>query len=267
MFGGFDYNWVGGQLRTPEWLGEHNILVEGESMWAEGDHELLLTSNNPAREKGLDLSQPFLLDGEMHEPLPGMNPGYFTGSTPDLGAIQFGQSTTTFVDVPLDHWAHDDIEVLYQEGYIAGCNADPLMYCPEDVLTRAESAVFIERGIHTADYLPDQSVDQIFADVLLTEWFAKWSHALWNDGYTAGCGTDPLIYCPFQEHTRAEASVFFLRMMHGSDYVPPEPVGLFVDVPLTSWYADWAEAAYDAGIIPACQTTPQLLFCPDDPLD
>jgi hypothetical protein len=141
------------------------------------------------------------------------------------------------------------------------------MYCPDATMTRAESAVFIERGIHGANYLPDQPAEQIFADVSLIEWFAKWVIALWNDGYTAGCGTNPLIYCPLHGHTRAEGSVFFLRMMHGVDYVPPEPLGLFDDVPITAWYADWVEAAYKAGIIPVCQTEPQLLFCPDDPLD
>jgi hypothetical protein len=188
------------------------------------------------------------------------------GSGYDMGAYEFVLSPT-FVDVPFEHWAHDYIETLYQAGYIAGCSLYPLMYCPDTSMTRAESAVFIERGIHGADYLPDQPTEQIFADVPLTEWFAKWATALWNDGYTAGCGTDPLIYCPLQGHTRAEGSVFFLRMMHGADYVPPEPSGLFADVPTTTWYADWVEAAYKAGIIPACQTEPELLFCPEDPLD
>jgi hypothetical protein len=176
-------------------------------------------------------------------------------------------SSTTFFDVPIDHWAYDYIEVLYQEGYVAGCSDDPLLYCPGDILTRAESAVFIERGLHGAEYLPLQPTDQIFADVALVEWYAKWATALWEDGYTAGCETDPLRYCPLQDHTRAEGSVFFLRMMHGADYVPPGPTGLFADVPTTAWYADWVEDAYNAGIIPACQTDPALLFCPEDPLD
>ena len=55
--------------------------------------------------------------------------------------------------------------------------------------------------------------------------------------------------------------------MYGMDYVPPQPLGLFSDVPLEAWYADWAEAAYNAGIIPACEMEPVLLFCPEDPLD
>jgi hypothetical protein len=185
----------------------------------------------------------------------------------DIGAYEFGSVSSTFVDVTPDHWAFDYIELLYQEGYVSGCSTDPLMFCPEQNMTRAESAVFVERGVNGADYLPLQPTQQTFADVPLHEWFAKWSAALWDDGYTVGCGTDPLIYCPLQEHTRAEGSVFFLRMMHGVDYVPPNPSGIFSDVSLDWWGAKWVEAAYSAGIIPACETDLELMFCPNDPLD
>jgi hypothetical protein len=173
----------------------------------------------------------------------------------------------TFSDVPFDHWAHDYIEWLYQAGYVAGCSTDPLMYCPEDILTRGESAVFIERGIHGADYLPPQPSERIFSDVPLGEWYANWADGLWKDGYTAGCGTEPLRFCPLREHTRAEGAVFFLRMLNGSAYIPPDPAGIFSDVPLDFWGAKWVEAAYNAGIIPACETEPELRFCPHDPLD
>jgi hypothetical protein len=173
----------------------------------------------------------------------------------------------TFVDVPSNHWAHDYIELLYQDGYIAGCSTSPLMYCPDKVMTRAESAVFVERGIHGADFLPGDPSSQVFGDVPLWEWFAKWASGLWQDGYTSGCGTDPLVYCPLQEHTRAEGTVFFLRMLYGNEYQPPDPSGLFTDVPVNSWSAKWVEAAFSAGLIPACETSPELIFCPEDPLD
>jgi hypothetical protein len=221
-----------------------------------------ISCNQPFRNFREDL----LKEGrDYHLEIPKPNYSPYTYPHPLLELIP--GPLTTFVDVPLEHWAHDYIEILYQDGYIAGCNVDPMLYCPEDILTRAESAVFVERGIHGADYLPLQPTDQVFVDVPLAEWFAKWANALWDDGFTTGCGTDPLIYCPFQENTRAEGSVFFLRMMYGADYVPPEPTGLFADVPTTAWYADWAEAAYNAGIIPACQTEPEKFFCPWDPLD
>jgi hypothetical protein len=189
------------------------------------------------------------------------------GNSVVLLVLERSGRVPTFTDVPFNHWAHDHIETLYQAGYIAGCSTAPMKYCPEQSMTRAESAVFIERGVHGADFLPLQPVEQVFSDVPLWEWFAKWSDALWQDGYTAGCGTNPLIYCPLQGHTRAEGSVFFLRMMHGSNFVPPSPAGLFADVPTDTWYADWVEAAYGAGLIPACEKTPDMKFCPDDPLD
>jgi hypothetical protein len=177
------------------------------------------------------------------------------------------QTAQTFLDVPPDHWAYDYIEALYREGYVSGCSSDPLMYCPESNMTRAESAVFVERGIWGAGYMPDQPAAQIFEDIPLWEWFAKWTAGLFEEGYTAGCGTNPLVYCPLQEHTRVEGAVFFLRMMHGAEYVPPDPAGIFADVDVGIWGAKWAEAAYNAGLIPACETSPELRFCPDDPLD
>ena len=101
----------------------------------------------------------------------------------------------------------------------------------------------------------------------LEQWYAKWAQALWDDNYTDGCGTDPLIFCPESGHTRAEAAVFYLRMLNGSDYTPPDPTeSVFSDVDLEQWYAKWVEQAYAEGIFLPCQTEPELLACPEDPL-
>jgi hypothetical protein len=183
------------------------------------------------------------------------------GLVPPPPAIQ------TFADVPFNHPYHDDIEALYQGGYTAGCNTEPLMYCPEATMNRAESAVFVERGIHTAAYDPPGPTSQVFADMPLDSWAAKWVSGLWADHYTAGCGTDPLLYCPWQGHTRAEGAVFYLRMLNGYDYSPPRPSQpIFADVPLDAWYSGWVEAAYKADLIPPCATLPEMRFCPNDPL-
>ena len=61
--------------------------------------------------------------------------------------------------------------------------------------------------------------------------------------------------------------MFFLHMLHGSAFTPPQPSSqTFDDVPLSAWFAKWAEAAYNDGLLPACQTNP-LRFCPSAPLD
>lgn len=172
----------------------------------------------------------------------------------------------TFEDVPFDHWAHDYIEALYQDGYVSGCSTSPLRYCPEDPMTRAEGAVFVVRGLYGSSYFPGDPTSQVFADVSLGSWYAKWTDDLWAIGYTAGCGTAPLIFCPDVGHSRTEGTVFYLRMLYGTGYTPPDPAGIFSDVPLNYWGARWIEAAYDAGLIPACETSPSLKFCPDDPL-
>ena len=174
---------------------------------------------------------------------------------------------TFFVDVAPNHWAYDVIKILYDQGYISGCSADPLMYCPDDNMTRAESAVFVERGLNGSGFTPPSPSNKVFDDVPLTEWYAKWAGALLEDGYTSGCGMDPLVYCPLQQHTRTEGTVFFLRMLNGAAYIPPDPKGIFMDVAPGFWGEKWIEAAYEAGLIPACETSPELKFCPDDPLD
>jgi hypothetical protein len=185
-----------------------------------------------------------------------------------LNFLEFSSSQTpTFADVPFSHPYHDEIEALYQAGYTAGCATDPLRYCPEQTMSRGESAVFVERGIHSATYDPPTPATQVFADLALDSWAAKWVDGLWEDQYTAGCGTNPLVYCPWQGHTRAEGCVFYLRMMNGATYDPPQPAAqTFSDVPLSAWYAKWVKAAFDAGLISACQMSPELRFCPNDSL-
>jgi len=178
------------------------------------------------------------------------------GAGYDLGADEFlPADSTTFADVPASHWAYADIEKLYRGGYVVGCQVTPeRKYCPEATLTRAEAAVFVVRGVHGGGFLPQQPASPVFADVALGDWFAKWADALWQERFTAGCAADPLAFCPLQPHSRAEGAVFFLRMLRGKDYVPPQPSSLFYsDVALDAWYAKWVAAAYEAGLTRDCE--------------
>jgi hypothetical protein len=176
--------------------------------------------------------------------------------------------TPIFDDVPYGHWAKDYIEALYTAGYVAGCSTSPRLYCPERVLIRSESAVFILRGAYGAILTPPYPTPATptFADVDPAYWGHGWIESLWTDSFTAGCGTDPLVYCPLRDHTRAEASVFFLRTKFGVGYTPPAPARIFSDVAPTAWYAPWIEAAYNEGLLPLCHST-TMAMCPEDPLD
>jgi len=143
------------------------------------------------------------------------------------------------------------------------------MYCPERTLSRAESSVFILRGAYGAIADPPHAPPSqpTFEDVDSGYWGYGWIESLWRDGYTAGCSDTPPLYCPSRQHTRAEGSVFFLRIKNGVDYQPPPASGLFADADPDAWYAGWVEAAYLEGLLPPCSEGPPMRFCPEDPLD
>lgn len=178
----------------------------------------------------------------------------------------------TFADVPFDHehWAY--IEALWDNGYTAGCSIEPLMYCPNMILSRAMSAVFLLRGHLGIGYLPPSEPWDTFADdwsLSDISWAEKWAEGMWQEGFTAGCqpSGDPLLYCPRNELPRVEASVFGLRMMHGEDYTPPSPSGtMFYDVTdVDYWGTKWVEQAYLDGLLPTCGTQDgQPLYCPNE---
>ncbi len=160
-----------------------------------------------------------------------------------------GTGISPFEDVSEDHWAYDAIEDLYQSGFTLGCSSSPLSYCPDDAVTRAEAAVFIERGVHGSSFIPPD-VSPSFSDTA-GHWAEDWIEALSADGITAGCGNGK--YCPNMATTRAQMAVFLMRAKYGVDYNPPEATGLiFKDVSQDHWAADWIEQLAKEGITVGC---------------
>ena len=115
-----------------------------------------------------------------------------------------------FADLDPDYWAFNWIEALYGEGFTAGCSEDPLQYCPESSVTRAEMAVFLLRSKHGSDYVPPPA-EGLFSDLDEFEWAQDWVEQLYREGITSGCSLDPLRYCPEKPITRAELAVFLSR--------------------------------------------------------
>jgi hypothetical protein len=150
-----------------------------------------------------------------------------------------------------------------------------MMYCPDTILDRAQSAVFMLRGQMGTGYTPPPAPWDTFTDDWTGfEWAQPWAEGMYQEGLTGGCQTSPLMYCPATQLPRVEASVFGLRMKYGVNYTPPAAMGtLFADFPSTDpsyWAIDWAEQAYLDGLLPACGTdtvSGKPMFCPNELVD
>jgi hypothetical protein len=118
-------------------------------------------------------------------------------------------ATSVFSDVPTTYWAADWIGQLYQEGITNGCATDPLRYCPDSNVTRAEMAKFLLRAKYGSMYTPPAvGTSTGFTDVPTSFWAAAWIKQLAAEGITSGCGGSN--YCPNLPVTRAEMAKFLV---------------------------------------------------------
>ena len=102
--------------------------------------------------------------------------------------------TESFSDVPLTSGFWQWIERLFAAGITGGCNVNPLKYCPDNQVKRAEMAIFLERGMQGSAFVPPDASGVIFSDVWPTSFAADWIEQLYADGITSGCGGG--AYCP-----------------------------------------------------------------------
>ncbi len=188
----------------------------------------------------------------------------FVSMAPGVPWGIFGATTmqiSSFQDAPAVYWAWSWIERLYAAGITGGCGSG--IYCPESSVTRAQMAIFLERGMKGSSYTPPTATGTAFADVPSAYWAAAWIEQLAADGITAGCGGSN--YCPDDPVTRAQMAVFLLKSKYGSSYIPPA-VGSstgFSDVTTDYWAASWIKQLAAEGITGGCGTN---LYCPESPV-
>ncbi len=168
---------------------------------------------------------------------------------------------TELGDIPPGYWAAQHIYKIYEAGITTGCSKKPLKYCPEYDVTRTQMAIFLGRGIHGSSFTPPPATG-VFDDVPVNYWAADWIEQFYDDGVTTGCEKTPLKYCPSADVTRAQMAIFLLRSKYGKSYNPPKATGIFSDVPINSFAADWIEQLYKEGITTGCKKTP-LMYCPE----
>ena len=187
----------------------------------------------------------------------------FSMTTPALAGKTQTQAAVPnqFTDVSSTHWAVAWINQLYTEGVTSGCGTNPLRYCPDAVVTRAEMAVFLVRVIHGSSFTPPVTA-VVFDDVPAGYWASSWINQLYADGITGGCSSAPMLFCPDVNVSRAQMAVFLLRAQHGSSYTPPASADIFNDVPAGYWARDWIGQFYSEGYTGGCTASP-LNFCPE----
>jgi hypothetical protein len=161
-----------------------------------------------------------------------------------------------FFDVPPGHPFHANIVELARAEVTAGCGGGN--YCPSDPVTRAQMAVFLLKGAHGADWVPDD-VGQYFLDVPPGSFAAEWINYIASQAITGGCGTN--IYCPDNPVTRAQMAVFILKTL--GNYYPPFVPQIFDDVPPGAFAYDFINGIYNQGITGGCSVVPKL-YCPEN---
>ncbi len=176
--------------------------------------------------------------------------GISSGGTYALNGGFLIPSVAIFGDVPFTYWANGYVERLYKSGITGGCSASPLNYCPGNPVTRAQMAIFLLRGMHGSGYTPPPATGTKFNDVPLGAFGAAWIEQLAAEGITSGCGNGN--YCPTQTVSRAQMAIFLVRAKHGSGFVPPAATGVFPDVPVSSFGANYIEQLVADGITSGC---------------
>jgi hypothetical protein len=169
----------------------------------------------------------------------------------------------SFDDVPLSDPFSPFIQTLYRLGITAGCGGGN--FCPDVMVTNGQMAVFLLRSRFGTAYVPPPATGEIFADVRPGDFAANWIEALYNEGFTEGCGSNPLRYCPDAVITREQMAKLLLLAKYGGSWSPPPATDIFQDVLRADLNAPWIEQLALLGVTGGCQTNPPL-YCPTAPI-
>jgi hypothetical protein len=161
--------------------------------------------------------------------------------------VRFG-----FSDVPVDHWASEDIGACVEAGIVAGY-ADGL-YRPDVAVTRDQMAVYISRALAGGDEnVPAFGGTPSFPDVDETHWALDYVEYAVEQNVVAGYADG--TYHPEYEVTRDQMAVYVARALVAptgeaalADYVPADPRN-FPDVSSDSWAYTHIEYCVEHGVV------------------
>jgi hypothetical protein len=121
-----------------------------------------------------------------------------------------------FGDVFFGDYNADYIQGVYDDGITAGCQASPLLYCPDQSIPRAQMAVFIEKGVRGPAYVPPPCTGY-FTDLTcpptVEDPYTDWVEVLFFDQITVGCNAQgqPPAFCPLQLIPNEQMATFIVK--------------------------------------------------------
>ena len=163
------------------------------------------------------------------------------------------------VDVPDSHFAAGSVGWMYDKDHTRGCRE--YFFCPDDVATRGEVAVFMKRVLES--YLGPTGARDFFD----TQGHQFEAAIGWLAGHGITLGCDPPAFskfCPNRSITRGEMSALFKRAVDHLILVDAEDIdrGRFVDTQVSVFInsAAWLAAT---GITQGCNPPANDRFCPN----
>jgi hypothetical protein len=161
-----------------------------------------------------------------------------------FGRAQLRLELTGFLDDPVrggfQHAYVDGIRIrpFAAAAAAADCVSDPVRYCPDAPVTRAQLAELLVRVKH-GERVPAVIASTRFGDVGGDRPEARAIELLAATDVMPGC--DPTRFCPDAVVTRDLLAVVLLRAVDGSGLTPPPPTGRFRDVPASDPLAAWID--------------------------
>ena len=111
-----------------------------------------------------------------------------------------------FADVRHDSFYAGYVGRLHREEITVGCRVEPLRFCPDREVARAQMASFLARAFDLPTAIPAG-----FEDVSSASAHAAHIDALYAAGITVGCSQEPKLYCPDTPITYRQAAVMLHR--------------------------------------------------------
>ena len=187
-------------------------------------------------------------------PTPGNGSDNGPGTSPGNGSDPAPDPDNPFTD---DNGSvfEDSINKVAAAGITKGCNTAGTRFCPNQPVTRAQMAVFLQRALK----LPAPSGTSKFTD---SAGFAQAAiDAMAAAGITLGCNAEGTLFCPNQPVTRGQMAAFLARALK----LPTPTVPAAFDDTTGSIFNNAIAAILKAGITKGCDTA-GTRFCPNQPV-